>query len=107
MFRPSPVPLTRLPEAPLKRGSTPRSQSLPATKPAVEAVLAPAIAAVRRRMHTLRQVEEELNTSHSTVYKLLNNGQLKAVKLMGRTLVTYTELQRFLASLPAAFGDAA
>ena len=84
-----------------------RSPRLPETKPSVETAPAVPAATVRRRMHTLRQVQEELNICHSTTYRLLNSGQLRAVKILGRTLVSDDELQRFIASLPSAFGDVA
>jgi hypothetical protein len=87
----------------MKGGNVPRPQSVPEIASAVEPVLAPAIPTVRRRMHTLKQVQEELNISHSSCYKILNDGKLKAVNILGRTLVSDDELQRFIASLPSAF----
>ena len=93
-----------------KRGSAPRSASLPSSQPAAPIeVTAPAapVATIRRRLHTLRQFQSNCNVSHSSTYKLLNSGQLKAVKILGRTMITDEEQERFLANLPAAFGDAA
>jgi hypothetical protein len=67
---------------------------------------APCNRAERRRLHTLRQFQSNCNVSHSTTYKLLHSGQLRAVKVLGRTMITDEEQERFLANLPT-YGDVA
>lgn len=60
----------------------------------------------RRQAHTVKQIEEILGIGHSTAYQLFNSGALKARKLLGKTIVLDSDLQAFLASLPA-FGEVA
>lgn len=43
--------------------------------------------------HTLTEAGLRLNVSRSTLYRLINSGQLRIVKIGDRTLVPETELQ--------------
>jgi excisionase family DNA binding protein len=40
------------------------------------------------------------NVGHTKFYKLLNSGQLKAVKVGSKTLIEEEEAERWMASLP-------
>jgi excisionase family DNA binding protein len=48
------------------------------------------------------EAAKNLGIGRSTVFNLLARGELKAVKLGTRTLISAEELQRYLASLPKA-----
>jgi len=55
------------------------------------------------RAYTVRQTRERLGgISQSFIYGLIRGGRLHAVKIGTRTLVRQSEIDRFLASLPAA-----
>ncbi len=43
-----------------------------------------------------------LSIGKTSFYKLLGKGELNAVRLGGRTLITWTELERLITSLPKA-----
>jgi excisionase family DNA binding protein len=44
---------------------------------------------------------EAANLSHTTLYKAMNSGALRAVKNHKRTLILAEDLKQWLASLPA------
>jgi hypothetical protein len=60
-----------------------------------------------RQAHSVKEVEQILGIGHSTLYSLLGTGALKARRLLGRTIILDTDLQAFLAGLPAFGPDAA
>jgi excisionase family DNA binding protein len=45
---------------------------------------------------TVEETCEALTISRPTFYRLVRDGELKAIKIAGRTVVTTAELQRFL-----------
>ena len=49
-----------------------------------------------RPAYTLREVMGILRVSRGTVYRLLNDGELKSKKVGGRRLVPHSEIIRFL-----------
>jgi len=51
---------------------------------------------VARRAHTLNEVAEILGIGSRTAWALIERGELRAVKVGGRTLVPVTELDRIL-----------
>jgi len=51
------------------------------------------------KLHTIGEVAEMLRISKPSVYRLMSSGQLKSVKIGGRTLFKETELERFVNSL--------
>lgn len=63
--------------------------------------------------YTIDQTAAQIGCSRAQVYNFLRDGRLSAVKLGAKTLVTASELTRFIASLPsyqapgARFGRAA
>jgi excisionase family DNA binding protein len=53
--------------------------------------------------HTLLSVSETirvLGIGRTNLYSLINTGRIKALKLGRRTLISSTEIERFLAGLP-------
>jgi excisionase family DNA binding protein len=50
-----------------------------------------------RRAYTINDSAKILSISRSTVYKLVNLGSLKAIKLCGRTLITRASIDDLLA----------
>lgn len=53
-----------------------------------------------RKLNSPKQVCVELDCGISSFYNLLNSGALQAVKMLGKTMVTDEELQRYRATLP-------
>lgn len=52
-----------------------------------------------QQLMTLKQVCEETNTGKTTIYKLIKNGQLPAVKVGTKTLVRRADVSAWIASL--------
>lgn len=52
----------------------------------------------RQALLTLAEVAEYLRTSKWTIYRLLDENQLKSVRIRGRRLVPETEIERFVAA---------
>jgi excisionase family DNA binding protein len=53
--------------------------------------------------YSIAEVCEALTISRPTFYRLVRDGELRAIKIAGRTVVTADELDRFLGSRePAA-----
>jgi excisionase family DNA binding protein len=61
---------------------------------------------VRRELYSPRETENILGVSHATLYRLINAGRLDARKVGGKTVITATSIEAFLASLPKV-GEAA
>jgi excisionase family DNA binding protein len=61
---------------------------------------------VRRELYSPRETENILGVSHATLYRLINAGRLDARKVGGKTVITATSIEAFLASLPK-IGEAA
>jgi excisionase family DNA binding protein len=60
------------------------------------------------QLFDIMDVAGAIGACRSTVREILATGQLKAVKLGGKTKIRRSELERFIAALPEAkFGDAA
>ncbi len=53
------------------------------------------------RFVTVKETRRILNLSHGSVYKLLRNGKIKAVKHGGKTLINYESVNDYVDSLPA------
>jgi excisionase family DNA binding protein len=51
-------------------------------------------------MYTVKEVAEALGVGRTTVWKALSEGNLSAVKLGHRTLVSADSLRSWIASLP-------
>jgi len=51
---------------------------------------------VDRLAYTIAEVCEALTISRPTFYRLVRDGELHAIKIAGRTVVTADELARFL-----------
>ena len=60
----------------------------------------------RRELYSPRETENILGVSHATLYRLINAGRLDARKVGGKTVITATSIEAFLASLPKV-GEAA
>jgi excisionase family DNA binding protein len=48
-----------------------------------------------RMLHSLREIQEKLSISRSTVYQLLSDGQLPSVKIGNRRFVTAAALSAY------------
>jgi excisionase family DNA binding protein len=55
-----------------------------------------------RRAYSPKSVAKEIDVSRTTVFNLIREGKLKAVKLGHRTLIMADELDRFVNQLEAA-----
>ncbi|WP_418889417.1 helix-turn-helix domain-containing protein [Parasphingorhabdus flavimaris] len=55
-----------------------------------------------RRAYSPKSVATEIDVSRTTVFNLIREGKLKAVKLGHRTLIMADELERFVNQLEAA-----
>ena len=55
----------------------------------------PVIATMQRTLFSRREAGELLNVSQSTITRLIDNNQLKIVRLGKRTLVPRSEIDRF------------
>ena len=49
------------------------------------------------RVFTVKEAADHLRVSRPTVYKLINDGELKAFKIRNNRRITGGEIQRFLA----------
>jgi excisionase family DNA binding protein len=58
--------------------------------------------ATPKLVHSIPEVARLLNVSDLTIFRLLSAGKLYALKIGARTVVTHTELLRFIAEAPAA-----
>jgi excisionase family DNA binding protein len=54
-----------------------------------------------RFAYSVAETAAHIGVSKKTVYELLNRGELRAVRMGGRTLIRREELLRFLDGLPA------
>jgi excisionase family DNA binding protein len=52
-------------------------------------------------LHTLDEARKQLNCGHTQIYKLINAGKLKAVKMGKNTRVPSSAMQEFISGLPA------
>jgi hypothetical protein len=52
--------------------------------------------------YSLAQLEQVVPWKRSTTYKLIASGQLRALKILGRTIVTHVDLLALLERLPEA-----
>lgn len=52
------------------------------------------------KVFTIEEASRFLRIGRSRVYELLGEGEIRAVRLGRRTIITASELQRFLQSLP-------
>jgi helix-turn-helix protein len=57
---------------------------------------------VQRQLYSPREAEHILSVSHATLYRLINASRLDARKIDGKTVITATSIQSFLAALPKA-----
>jgi excisionase family DNA binding protein len=53
-----------------------------------------------RALYSARDTETILSVSHATLYRLIAAGRLDARKIGGKTAITATSIERFLAELP-------
>lgn len=54
------------------------------------------------RLMSVKEARALLGIGDSKIYELMNAGQIKAVKLGSRTMISEAEVARYKASLPAA-----
>jgi excisionase family DNA binding protein len=52
--------------------------------------------------YSVSEVGQALGVSRPTIYRLINAGELRAIKIVGRTVVTADDLDAFLASREVA-----
>jgi predicted DNA-binding transcriptional regulator AlpA len=57
---------------------------------------------VQRELYSPREVEHLLSISHATLYRLINAARLDARKIDGKTVITASSIQNFVADLPKA-----
>jgi excisionase family DNA binding protein len=57
---------------------------------------------LNKELYSIREAGEKLSLSRSTVYALMNDRRLPAVKIGRKTLIPATGIAKFLASLPPA-----
>jgi excisionase family DNA binding protein len=55
---------------------------------------------VQRALYAPREAEIILGVSHATLYKLISEGRLEALKLGGATRITAASIKELIASLP-------
>lgn len=48
--------------------------------------------------HRINDAARRLSVGRTTLYELINSGELKTIKIGGRTLIPESELQRAIAS---------
>ncbi len=53
-----------------------------------------------KQLHSIASAVEVLGICRSTVYDLINSGEIKAKKFGNRTLIPSSELERWIANLP-------
>lgn len=56
---------------------------------------------------SIPEAAKALALSRSSLYRLMADGQLRAIRAHGRTLIAMEELKRFLASCPTTHSPAA
>jgi excisionase family DNA binding protein len=56
---------------------------------------------LQKAAYTVRETENLLSVSHTTIYELIKNNRLKATKLSSKTLILSTDIVDFLSSLEA------
>ena len=54
------------------------------------------------KLYTIGEVAESLRVSKPSIYRLMSSGQLKSIKIGGRTLFKESEIERFIDSLGQA-----
>ena len=52
--------------------------------------------------YSIIEAASALSIGRSTLFKLLQSGEIKSFKFGARTLITQAELERFVSSLPVA-----
>ena len=55
-----------------------------------------------RTLYAVPETCQRLSIGRSTLYELIADGQIKAVKIGRRTLIPNEELERYVASLPSS-----
>ena len=60
-----------------------------------------------RTLYAVPETCQRLSIGRSTLYELIADGQITAVKIGRRTLIPHEELERYVASLPGMSGKAA
>lgn len=50
----------------------------------------------REHLNTIREVEQRLRVSHTTVYRYINTGVIRTVKVGHRRMVTESDLIEFI-----------
>ena len=62
-------------------------------------MLSPHDLGLLKAAYTVKETESLLSVSHTTIYNLLKNNKLKAIKLNSKTLILATEIAAFLSGL--------
>jgi len=62
-------------------------------------MLSPRDLGLTKAAYTVKETETLLSVSHTTLYELLKNNKLRAVKLNSKTLILSSEIAGFLSSL--------
>ncbi len=57
---------------------------------------------VRPALYSTTDAKLRISCGHTKLYSLLQNGELSAVKLGSRTMITADSIEQFLAALPHA-----
>jgi excisionase family DNA binding protein len=57
---------------------------------------------VKRLAYSVEEAAEAISCGRTSVFELIRTGQLRAVKVFGRTLITDDDLRATLATLPCA-----
>lgn len=52
-------------------------------------------------LHTIADARKQLNCGHTQIYRFINSGRLKAVKIGRCTRIPTSSIQEFIAALPA------
>lgn len=53
----------------------------------------------KQKFYTIKEAKEFLKIGHTQIYTLLNGGELKAVKMGGKTLILASSIEGFISSL--------
>ena len=61
-----------------------------------------AVTAVKPALYPIPDAEKILGLRRRSIYKLIGQGKLDAVRLLGRTLITDASVRALIASAPAA-----
>jgi excisionase family DNA binding protein len=62
-------------------------------------MLTPQDLGLTKAAYTVKETENLLSVSHTTLYELLNKNRLRAIKLNSKTLILSTDIASFLSSL--------